>query len=191
MAAQEKLAYEKALREKRLQDTKSDFEKALKNAVEIDCEVGFQQVITHLKKLLPCDRFIVTGSYALYKLGLWSQNCRDLDIELYNPTEESLSVLKRLAEPQKEDYPEKENYYRIILQGQIIDIFTTTEPRKFIHLVDGTETGLYVSDPMIIVKKKLEYKSFKHMMQLKAIAEKFLPIREWDLFIFSETNKYQ
>jgi len=56
-----------------------------------------EKVIKLLQAIITSDQFIVTGSYALFQVGL-SSSYSDLDISLLNPTEETKKVLKNLQE---------------------------------------------------------------------------------------------
>jgi len=85
-----------------------------------------KDVIKKLQVLLPCEKFIVTGSTALYYYGLVDKS-GDLDIILCKPKEETIELLKRL----QENYPAKtkpiEGYSSvsyIFMEGEVkVDIF--------------------------------------------------------------------
>ena len=58
-----------------------------------------KKIIKHFKTLLPCEQFVVTGSYVLALNGIYDMSkVKDLDIILVNPTPESLGIISRLMD---------------------------------------------------------------------------------------------
>jgi len=147
---------------------------------------SIEEAIKHFTKLLPCDKFIITGSYALHRLGL-CERVTDLDVELYEPLPESIEILKRMALPQREGYPAKENYYKLEFNELKVDFFITKKQRRTIALADG----IFVSHPVDIVFHKKQYNSFKHWLQLKAIAGIFHDDNEFNGFIQQQVIRYK
>jgi hypothetical protein len=50
-----------------------------------------EEIIRHYKSLLPCEQFVVTGGYALQRVGLKDKS-DDIDIILVNPTDEAKNI---------------------------------------------------------------------------------------------------
>jgi len=153
-----------------------------------------ENVIRYMQELFPADKFIVTGSYALSRLGLWNYPVKDLDILIYKPTNEAMELLKSLNDPPPEDddYPEKEGQYKILfpqVNGEIlkVDIWVEKDEKRFetaIALADG----ITVATPVPLIKAKKSYKGLKHLMQRKMIAELFYTPGELETWIANQAK---
>jgi hypothetical protein len=128
-----------------------------------------EDAVKHFACILPCDKFIVTGSFALYKYGLMS-DASDLDIILVNPQPAAMEVLDKLSH---EEVPKHiiPNMYtcdvsliRIMYTGIKVDFLTSSAyiPCKCVELKDGT----ILSSLEDIVKTKKHYNKLKHWLQL-------------------------
>ena len=125
-----------------------------------------KKAISHFKKLLECEQFIVTGSYSFYLLGLINR-VTDLDIILVNPTEETRKILERLKVETKSEYPGG-NQIRVKYENMNIDFFSQASEVKCLNV-----NGIEIAYPKDTVKAKKQYQSLKHIIQLKGISELF------------------
>lgn len=129
-----------------------------------------EQIIKHFKTILPCDQFVVTGSYVLALNGLVDKP-KDLDIILYKPKEGVIDLLKELqkTQPAKTKAPEnsKKGLISIIEhQGVKIDFFISQIK------IDAINVGDYeISTIKGIVEAKKNIGRIKDYYQLLKIAE--------------------
>jgi hypothetical protein len=146
-----------------------------------------KEVIKHFKTLLQCEQFVVTGSYALQKMGLVSEKTGtvgDLDIILVNPTEEAVNILSRLAEESPAEtqfnYPKK----GIILKfnGTKIDFFFETQVIATDLMVDG----VFISPANRIVEAKKSYNRDKDWHQLRKMSRIFFKQEEFETYLNSK-----
>lgn len=140
-----------------------------------------KDVIKQLKTLLPCEQFIVTGSYALSKFGLHKGNPGDLDIILVNPTEEAVNIITRMSKefPAKTQFPSIEKG-RIFMMGDIkVDAFIQKEKENTEIMIDGV---LYATVDHI-VKAKKSIGRVKDWIQLRKIAGGICNGKEFTEFI--------
>lgn len=146
-----------------------------------------KEAIKHFKALLPCQQFVVTGSYALQKMGLISEgvgSVNDLDIILVNPTEEAVSILTRLAEESPAEtqfnYPKK----GIILKfnGTKIDFFFEAQVIATDLMVDG----VFISPADRIVAAKKSYNRDKDWYQLRKMSRIFFKPEEFTNYLNSK-----
>lgn len=137
------------------------------NRLNIDNPV-FKQAIDHFKKMVECEKFIITGSYALAKFGL-THSIKDLDIVLIKPAEESLQILEklRITESENNHYPIDKSRIPVMFGDLKID-FIIRSSRKYIELADG----LLIAYPMDIIEAKQRYQKTHHILQIKAIADR-------------------
>jgi len=143
-----------------------------------------KHVIDHFKKLLTCEQFIITGSYALNQLGL-TESVGDLDIILVNPDKTSIDVLNKLKEPTNNEYPSTE-YFRVIMDNIKIDFYIRNKILPTIELANG----LVISMPKDIVKAKKSYGRLKDTLQLMAISEIFYTPKDLEKAIENEKVKF-
>lgn len=144
-----------------------------------------KEAINHFKALLQCEQFIVTGSYALQKMGLISEGAvGDLDIILVNPTEEAINILARLAEESPVEtqfnYPKK----GIILKfnGAKIDFFFETQA----IVTDLTVDGVLISPVNRIIDAKKSYNRDKDWYQLRKMSRIFFKQEEFETYLNSK-----
>ncbi len=148
-----------------------------------------EDTILMLTNMLPAEKLIVTGSFALSELGLYDRQVKDLDIILIKPTDHSMEVLKQMNKmPANTDYPESSNHFRLELPDKLkVDVWTygvfhedTIELKNFI-----------VASPKWIVKAKkiYSYTNAKHIAQLKIIAEIFYKPADLLEYIEKEQSK--
>jgi hypothetical protein len=97
-----------------------------------------EKIIKHFKTLLPCEQFVVTGSYALALNGLVDlAKVKDLDIILVKPTEESLGIIARLmdASPAKTSPKEGGELKAIFMHDGIkVDVFVKDKKQETLIL---------------------------------------------------------
>ena len=141
--------------------------------------------IDHFKKLLPCDQFIITGSFGWKLLGL-VQNVKDLDIILVNPTESAMNSLDALREPNNSDYPANPNQYKVKFGTLIIDFYVKKTKIDTIDLANG----LSIASIKGTIRAKKQYGRMKDFYQLSAIASIFCTRKELVSAIEKEQSKY-
>ena len=112
-----------------------------------------KETINLLQKVLIADEFIVTGSFALFRYGLYpTKAIQDLDILLVNPTEGTMCLIKGLMkdEPAKTSTKGKGELKAIFMfNGVKVDVFSVKlEP--FV-IMDGVK---YATITHIINAKK-------------------------------------
>jgi len=134
------------------------------------------ETIKHLKTILPAERFVLTGSYALSKIGLtiWTETLNDLDIILYKPTDEALATAQRLmdetpaATKPKEGYVSKLGLKYIFKFNDIkIDIFIQEAEPKATLLVENGEIEINNTVNIFAAKKLANReKDWKQLYQI-------------------------
>ena len=151
-----------------------------------------KKAIKHFTKLLTCEQFIVTGSYALQQLGLWS-GAKDLDILLVNPTSESVEILKRLQEkPINPDYPGSDEQYRVPYEDIYVDFFIkkTKQPALLVFEAGpAPKMMMWIAYPTEIAKAKKKYPGEKQLLQRKIIAELFYNPKELEAHLESKQQR--
>lgn len=139
-----------------------------------------KEIIRQLKTLLPCEQFVVTGSYALNKYGL-SSKIGDLDIILVNPSEESINIMKRLSiefpAPTKFLYEEKG--FIFIMNGIKVDIFI----KKIRVDTEITIDGVLYATVSHIVKEKKSINRIKDWVQLRKMSKMICDENEFNTFL--------
>lgn len=143
-----------------------------------------KETIKRYEAILPCQDFIVTGSYVTnLLLGLPKGEIGDLDIILVNPDTTALEALKRLQESLSPELASNPIYpikmFRIKDSGIKIDFFLESTIREFITLQDGTK----VSPILDIVKAKKSYNRMKDWVQLRKMAKLFFIESEFQSFL--------
>lgn len=149
-----------------------------------------EKIIQHFKTLLPCEQFVVTGSYSFVIMGL-AKKAADIDIVIINATPEAISILDRLQDADESKHL-KNNYigqskkaYRIMHNSVKVDIFLDTIKIDCIEL----SSGLLISKiPATIIAKK-SYSRLKDWLQLRSYAELFFKQSEFETFLNQETIK--
>jgi hypothetical protein len=139
-----------------------------------------EKIIKHYKTLLSCEQFVVTGSYALKRMGLCSE-CSDIDIILVNPTDEAKSICERLMK----DYPAKtkpsagSDLLAIFMHEDTkIDIFVETA-----HIETLSVDGFEISKADRIISAKKEMGRMKDWLQLREISREFFIQEEFENFL--------
>jgi hypothetical protein len=120
-------------------------------------------------KMAKADRIIVTGSTALYKMGL-VQDVGDLDIILVNPDKVTMDILLfwQKGFPARTKAPENSELFSIFtLHKTKVDIFIQ---KDFQERTIPTNRGYEIATVKHIVKAKMIYKRLKDWLQLRQIA---------------------
>lgn len=143
-----------------------------------------EEIIKHYQAILPCQDFIVTGSYVNQMLlGIKDVNPGDLDIILVKPEASALETLKRLQEKISPELASNPNYpttlFRIKEGGLKIDFFIEPTDRAFITLKDN----LKVSTLLDTVAAKKSYGRLKDWLQLRKMSRLFFTEDEFQKFL--------
>lgn len=143
-----------------------------------------EEIIKHYQAILPCQDFIVTGSYVNQMLlGIKDVNPGDLDIILVKPEASALETLKRLQEKISPELASNPNYpttlFRIKEGGLKIDFFIEPTDRAFITLKDN----LKVSTLLDTVAVKKSYGRLKDWLQLRKMSRLFFTEDEFQKFL--------
>jgi hypothetical protein len=145
--------------------------------------------IKHLKTILPCEQFIVTGSYALSLIGLVDEKkVQDIDIILVNPKDEA----KALAESMMKQSPAKTTPYN---GGSVNAIFTLDGSKIDLFYLDKKQETMKLEEFEIrklidIVKAKKHFNRMKDWIQLRNIASKIFIHTDFVKFLDTyEPNK--
>lgn len=128
-------------------------------------------LVLKYKELLKADQFVITGSMALYYMGLQNFNSvKDIDIILVNPSEETRTLMEVLvkAHPPKivSKYPVQE-IYRFSDDGIDIDVFSI---KTLITTKIQTTDGFLISPVPRLVEAKRSMNRLKDWLQLKKMA---------------------
>lgn len=162
--------------------------------------LNFEETIKHFKTIIKCDRFIITGSYALTKYGLTSGS-KDLDIILVNPSVESCEMLQKLVDSKPCQFDrqyEHEFMYSVSYQGIKIDFFVfkynglnTIQEAGAKQYTERTLTfdGCEYAIIPDIVKAKKSYGKLKHILQLQMMASQFYVESDLRNFLANEMKK--
>jgi hypothetical protein len=131
-----------------------------------------EEIIKHYKALLPCEQFVITGGYALQRMGLKDRS-DDIDIILVNPTKEAKDILKRL----EKEYPAKstgsENLSIFMHEQTKIDVFEEKNKLETLQ-VDGFE----ISTVKRIIEAKKRMNRPKDWIQLLNISRRIITEQE-------------
>ncbi|MDR1652894.1 MAG: hypothetical protein LBS01_04480 [Prevotellaceae bacterium] len=133
-----------------------------------------EEIIKHYKALLPCEQFVVTGGYALQRIGL-KEKSNDIDIILVNPTNEAKSTLERLMK----EYPAKsttgsENLAIFMHEQTKIDVFEEKN-----HIETLTVDGFEISTVKRIFDAKKRMNRSKDWEQLLNISRRIVTEQEF------------
>lgn len=151
-----------------------------------------EKIIQHFKTLLPCEQFVVTGSYSFVVMGL-AKTAADIDIVIVNATPETISILDRLQDSDESKHLKNEyigqskKAYRIMHNSVKVDIFLDSVKMECFEL----SSGLSVSTIPATIKAKKSYSRLKDWLQLRTYAELFYKQSEFDAFLNQEAIKLQ
>ena len=149
-------------------------------------------IYRHYAKLLNCQSLILTGSVALSLYGLIKRGTSDIDLICVKPTDETLELLDRLKENMNNDseYPTDNRISFRHSDGTKIDIFIYPKLTETPIYMVFDEVTYPVAMPVPIVQAKKSYGKIKHIIQLKAIAERFYKPIDLERYIEHHTKKY-
>lgn len=150
------------------------------------------EIIKHFKSILPCEQFVVTGSYILNMYGLTENQPKDIDIILVKPIKEIVDIVKNLeisspVDSEKKEVkpsnlvlekpknrPQEGLLARTMFDGIKIDFFITQKVQKTVKTIDF-EAAL-VKD---IVAAKLSYSRTKDLVQLYKMANNIISTEDF------------
>ena len=141
-----------------------------------------KEIIKHYKILLSCEKFVVTGSYAMNMMGIYGKEADDLDIILLNPTKETIDLLAKLqSESPAKTHASGKDAYIFEHGGKKIDVFITSD-------INRVTTELKVDDVFIstardVIKAKKSYNRMKDWLQLRKMSQMFFKQSEFDEFL--------
>lgn len=127
------------------------------------------EVLQNVCNMCKAERIIVTGSTALYKMGV-VREASDLDIILVNPDNPTKEVLLFWQKefPAKTKAPTGSRLFAIFnLKGIKVDIFIQKDYRE---QTIKTYAGYEIASVKGIVDAKMSYKRLKDWLQLQRIA---------------------
>jgi hypothetical protein len=135
------------------------------------------KIAHHFKTVLPAEDFLLTGSFALSKLGLKVKS-KDLDLMLVKPKESTLQVLKDLEKenPPKNliNYPvslKNRQLFRFMYEGTEVDVFI------YHYSVPSdvqTKCGLKLASIQHIIKAKKDLNRPKDILQLMSLSKSII-----------------
>jgi len=131
------------------------------------------EIYKHFKTVFPAEQFIITGSNALYLLGVTSDTPNDIDILLINPTEEAIFLCEKLNKLDFLKADNREAYHKGDLIAQFdfdskkVDVFRTTVKRNELLSIDG----VYVDKLNLIIAAKKSYNRPKDWIQCAKMAQ--------------------
>lgn len=144
------------------------------------------KIAHHFKLVLPAEDFLLTGTFALQKMG-FNIRSKDLDIILVNPKQSTLELLESLekANPPKNllDYPtplENKGIFRFIHDGVEVDVFIH---RKLTVTETQTQCGLKLAPLNHIVKAKKDLGRPKDMVQLLKLSNDIITDNEFNSYV--------
>ena len=142
-----------------------------------------EALILKLKTLLPAEKFIVTGSYALFKYGLTPQaNVKDLDIILSKPEPTAVNNMVNLSNdfPAKTKPQKKSSVNYIFMVDNIkVDVFTESQYTEDTLSING----VFYSSVAHIISAKKTYGRMKDWLQLRDMARMFFKEEEFQSFL--------
>jgi hypothetical protein len=135
------------------------------------------KIAHYFKTVLPAEDFLLTGSFALSKLGLKVKS-KDLDLMLVKPKESTLQVLRDLEKenPPKNliNYPvslKNRQLFRFMYEGTEVDVFI------YHHSVPSdvqTKCGLKLASIQHIIKAKKDLNRPKDILQLMSLSKSII-----------------
>lgn len=141
-------------------------------------ELALKAVVNMAK----CDSIILTGSYALYKMGL-TESSNDIDIVLVNPDKATKDLLLFWQNefPAETKASKNTAVYAIFkLNGVKIDVFVVDKSN--VQTIK-TDSGYEIESVKSIVSAKKSYRRLKDYLQLKKIAESIFKQSELDDYL--------
>ncbi len=148
-----------------------------------------EKTIKELKAICKCDRFIVTGSYALHLMGLVKQ-VKDLDIILVNPSEETK---ERMTELQNV-FPAKTKARG---KGPLHAIFITKDNTKVDVFIKPSFEETTISTPNYEIARadwifaaKKNFARIKDWLQLRKIAATIFNEKEFTKWMDNTPPEY-
>jgi hypothetical protein len=144
------------------------------------------KIAHHFKLVLPAEDFILTGTFALSKIG-FDVKVKDLDIILVNPTQSTLEVLESLekSNPPKNllNYPttlENKRIFRFIYEGIEVDVFIY---KNSVSTNIQTNCGIKVAGLKHIVKAKKDMGRPKDIVQLLNLSRNIITEEEFNSYV--------
>ena len=144
------------------------------------------KIAHHFKLVLPAEDFILTGTFALQKMG-FNVRTKDLDIILVNPKQSTLELLESLekANPPRNllDYPtqlENKGIFRFIHEGVEVDVFIHRNPTV---TESQTQCGLKLASLKHIVKAKKDLGRPKDIVQLLKLSRDIITDEEFNSYV--------
>jgi hypothetical protein len=155
-------------------------------------EIGkFEKIICKYQSEFKCEQFIVTGSYALYRMGLIEkQTVNDIDIILYSPTEDAKEIIANYASkypPSSQTVnditPKKVYDYSCFISPDMdkclkIDIFLAKNAQANSELL-MTPEGFFITNSAQIFQSKRKMGRMKDYISLYRIREKIMTDTEF------------
>lgn len=147
-----------------------------------------EATIKTLKQLFVCEQFVVTGSYAMRRMG-FTNTVKDLNIILVNPIPTTKEILKTMSIPQpvESHYPTDPDHYNIDMSGVKVDVWVRGVIVPSIALADGFE----INQVRGIIDAKKSFHSLKHLIQRKVWASLIYTHDEDSTFIEKEAHQYK
>lgn len=144
------------------------------------------EIVKYYKTLLPCEKFIVTGSLALSYMGLYDKTkVGDIDIIIYNPDKSCAELLQRLMKDNPAKFiPSDGNAYFFMHKETKMNVWLTTSQTE--GLTNIMTDGFYLSTCDTIIKAKKDYNRPKDWFQLRKIARLFFKQEEFEAFLNSK-----
>jgi hypothetical protein len=144
------------------------------------------QTVKQLQALLTSKQFVLTGSTVFEAYGLIPKgSSKDIDIVLYEPSEEALKIAQNLQENfpcKKKPFEGSKVKFIFSYNGFKVDIFITSKKRETLITLEGIE----LSKIQDIIEAKKSSARFKDFIQLRTIARSIF--KEEDLQIFLDKN---
>ncbi|MDR2652292.1 MAG: hypothetical protein LBC68_08270 [Prevotellaceae bacterium] len=140
-----------------------------------------EETIKHYRTLLPCEQFVVTGSYALAQMGL-TDRFDDIDIILVNPTNEAKNTLERLMKDSPaETKPSPSGALLASFMHENVKVDVFLENSKIATLT--TNDDIQISDAKRIFYKKKKMGRFKDCVQLRKIAKSIFNQKDFEVYL--------
>ncbi|MDR1348297.1 MAG: hypothetical protein LBJ63_07750 [Prevotellaceae bacterium] len=140
-----------------------------------------EEIIKHYRTMLPCEQFVVTGTYALVQMGL-ADKSDDIDIILVNPTEEAKNTLERLMKDSPaETKPSPAGELLAIFMHENVKIDVFLEKSKVSTLT--TVDDIQISSAKRIFEAKKKMSRFKDWVQLRKIAMSIFKQSEFETYL--------
>jgi hypothetical protein len=136
------------------------------------------QKLEQFTNLFKQERYIITGSLALFFQGLISDigKLNDIDIIMINPSKESIDILNRLKTKEPNPNYPNSNYYKIKISGDIVfDVWTeTTFNEKTVFEKIG-DSYLEICTPIPIIKGKANFNRPKDWAAIASMKKTMFP----------------